>query len=137
MTVAEAQRIWSYEKTEGGTIRLVSYRGREEEVVVPDRIGKIAVTEIGGHAFSPRGNTSEDVKRRREKIRSVLVPEGVVKLGEYTFTKCGALACVQLPDSMTEIGSFAFGGCTSLTDISIPDHVTRIGEYAFDGCTVH
>ena len=131
LTVAEAQKIWSYEKTEEGTIRLLSYRGREEDVVVPERIGRTPVTEIGPYAFSPASpSTSVAVIDRRKKIRSVVVPEGVVRLGECAFRCCDALVRVQLPSSVKELPSGLSSACRSLKDA----RVRKIKDNAFFGC---
>ncbi len=39
-----------------------------------------------------------------------------------------------IPDGVMSIGESAFYGCISLTSITIPDSVTSIGNYAFDNC---
>lgn len=42
---------------------------------------------------------------------------------------------VVIGNGVMSIGDYAFSGFTGLTDISIPKSVTKIGEGAFDGCT--
>ena len=65
----------------------------------------------------------------------VLIPEGVISIGEEAFADCKSLASVTIPDSVTSIGEAAFVGCDSLTSVTIPDGVTSIGDNAFVGCT--
>ena len=68
-------------------------------------------------------------------IKTVIIPDGVTSIGEYTFHNCNKLTSVIIPDSITTIGNFAFSGCDALISIIIPDGVTSIGQYTFLGCT--
>ena len=47
------------------------------------------------------------------------------------FIGCSALTSVVIPDGVTRIGFAAFKGCTSLTDITVPDSVRDIQYWAF------
>ena len=38
--------IWEYEKTDDGTIRITNYKGNDENVVIPEEINGVKVTEI-------------------------------------------------------------------------------------------
>ena len=71
----------------------------------------------------------------KEKIKSVIIEDGVTKIGNGAFYDCTSLTSVTIPDSVTAIDSNAFLNCTGLTSITIPDSVTKIGECAFYGCT--
>lgn len=64
----------------------------------------------------------------------LIIPEGVERIGNFTFYSCSSLIAVKLPLSITYIGDFAFQGCCRLTSINIPEGVTYIGNFAFDGC---
>lgn len=66
---------------------------------------------------------------------AVVVPDGVVAIGDSAFQDCAALTQITLPDSVTSIGNFAFQGCTGLTEIVLPDGVWFLGGYEFAGCT--
>lgn len=70
-----------------------------------------------------------------KELTSVVIPDGVVSIGESTFYGCDALKSVKIPESVTRIGAGALGECVSLTEIDIPDSVTSIEEGAFYGCT--
>ena len=88
---------------------------------------------------------------------SVILPDGLTKIGDFAFYGCSSLASVTIPDSVISIGNSAFEGCThlasvaignsvtsigddafwscaSLTSVAIPDSVISIGDYAFRGC---
>ena len=111
LSVAELKKRWSYKKNEEG-LTITSYKDIDTRVVIPDKIGKDAVTEIGEMAFSKmKSGISEAQREVRRSISSVSVPEGV-----------------------TSIGSWAFEGCRSLETIIIPNSVVSIHPHAFDGC---
>ena len=65
---------------------------------------------------------------------NIILPNGVMSIGDKAFRGCTSLTSISIPDSVTSIGNNAFHYCTSLTSISIPDSVTSIGDDAFYGC---
>ena len=62
------------------------------------------------------------------------IPDNVLCIGDYAFSKCSGLMSITIPNSVMEIGDYAFSGCSSLTSIILPNSVTEIGEWAFDAC---
>ncbi|MBQ7827799.1 MAG: leucine-rich repeat domain-containing protein, partial [Clostridia bacterium] len=83
-----------------------------------------AVTAIGNDAFC--GNTA---------ITSVVIPEGVLTIGEYAFAS-SSLQNIVISASVTEIGVSAFEYCGSLGNCTIPENsqLTVLGETAFAWC---
>ena len=65
---------------------------------------------------------------------SLIIPDGVVSIGESAFEDCDGLFSVTIPNSVESIGDSAFSDCTGLTSITIPDSATSIGDGAFSGC---
>ena len=65
-------------------------------------------------------------------ITSVLVNDGITKIGDCAFYRCSSMASVIIPNSVTSIGNYAFTS-TGLTSVTIPNSVTSIGNYAFAG----
>ena len=70
----------------------------------------------------------------RSDIQTVIIEDGITRIGEHAFTYCSAMHSVSIPDSVTEIGAEAFAGCSSLESVTIPDGVTKIGSAAFESC---
>ena len=72
--------------------------------------------------LSEDGKTLWGVKDK--DVMEVVVPDGVVAIGNETFRGCYSLEHIDIPNSVTSIGHRAFCGCSSLESISIPDSVT-------------
>ncbi len=70
-----------------------------------------------------------------KNAKSVVIPEGVTKIGRIAFIHCESLASVMIPDGVTEIDIGAFKDCTSLTSVVMPAGMTEIGVMAFRDCT--
>ena len=51
----------------------------------------------------------------------VVIPEGVIAIGNSAFSDCKSLTSVTIPDGVREINSYAFSGCTSLAGVTIPN----------------
>ncbi len=64
----------------------------------------------------------------------VVIPQGVIKIGDEAFYSCNQIPSISIPDGVVEIGDKAFGFCESLNSITIPESVTEIGDGAFAGC---
>ena len=69
-----------------------------------------------------------------EKLREVVIPEGIQVIEENTFYHCSNLEHVKLPSTLREIKSGAFSGCKKLKEIVIPEGVREIGELVFCDC---
>lgn len=67
------------------------------------------------------------------KIRNLIIKEGITDLCEGAFDYHKNLKNVSLPNSLLHIGDEAFLDCEKLNSISIPDSVTSIGKDAFKG----
>ncbi len=68
-------------------------------------------------------------------LRSVVIPDSVMSLGDRAFYDCSNLTSVEIPNSVTSIGNAAFYYCDNLTSIEIPSSVTSIGNSAFYCCS--
>lgn len=67
----------------------------------------------------------------KDKVREVIVEDGVTGIGKNAFKMCTNLEKVTLADSVTKIGDGAFEGCVSLTDVQWSSSLKSIGSRAF------
>lgn len=133
--VGEAKKIWRFETKEDETIRIIGYKGKETRVQVPEKIGKRIVSEIGKYAFSPvEPRQNSTVKKDRQKIESIIIPEGIKDIGECAFAHCTSLTNLVIPSSVTSIGNEATLGCCDLCGLVIsPDNC----NYTTDGISLY
>ncbi|MBO4584886.1 MAG: leucine-rich repeat protein [Clostridia bacterium] len=52
-------------------------------------------------------------------IRSVIIPESVLKIGRFAFANCRGLKSIRLPKNVKKVGRNAFSGCCSLEEILV------------------
>ena len=131
LSVTALKKIWGFQKNEEG-ITITSYKGVDTEVIIPEKIGKDPVTEIGEYAFASfKSGLSKQLIETRSKITSVKIPNSVTRIGTFAFLRCSSLKSITIPDSVKTIGEKAFSQCRSLTEVVIPDSVTRIGNSLF------
>jgi hypothetical protein len=157
---------------------ITGYKGTATRVTIPATIEDMPVKEIGPFAFcayninaqsitSPGYNKKgtlttsaytvnilwdEAILKNADviyKITSVVIPEGVTKIGTAAFAETSikktslgpsattvthALASITIPSTVTEIGVNAFTGCEKLTAITLPSSLKTLGIGIFDGC---
>ena len=99
-------------------------------------------TSIGANAF--HNTLWEEAKKEffivnkvlisyKGSDENVIIPEGVVKIGERAFNGCSTLVSVTIPETVTEIGVEAFLCCRNLKNITFPDQLKTIRTGAFSG----
>ena len=67
-------------------------------------------------------------------VTSVVVEDGVERLGSYNFQNFKSLNSVTLSDTVITIGDSAFSGCANLEKVSFGAGLRSIGQYAFFRC---
>ena len=81
-------------------------------VVLKGEIDEIPVKEIATRAFASKTT-----------LTSVVIPEGITKIGNSAFESCTKLVSVTIPASITSIGNNAFMSCSALNGVYITDIV--------------
>lgn len=74
------------------------------------------------------------LKRYEGNASEIVVPEGVVSIGEDAFKYKDFIECITLPESVAEIGSYAFFKCYNLEKVEIEGTIENIDTNAFCGC---
>ena len=111
-------------KIKDGTVSITGCNeGAIGKLEIPATIDGKPVTTIATKAFQYCDN-----------LLSVLIPDSVINIGNYSFTGCGSLKNITIGNGVTNIGMSAFSNCPSLTSIKIPNNVISIGPTIFSGC---
>ena len=114
---------YKYVVRDNGTIKITEYIGYDTEVKISRKIDGRKVTIIGSEAFAEGDYTK------------IVIPEGVLVIGERAFAGCRDLKKISMADSITTIHDEAFEGCTSLQKVSLPENLEKLRKSVFDGCT--
>lgn len=134
-TDAELKKEWKTEMLPDNTIRLTSYNGSDSIIVVPEKIGKIIVSEIGDYAFAiSKPRLKKEIKESRARIKEVRMSSTVKKLGSFIFEGCESLETVMLSSLIKEIPDCAFMGCKKLKKVDLHKGIEKIGGKAFKDC---
>ena len=59
----------------------------------------------------------------RDLITSLVVGDGITKLGDNCFTKCAKIVSASWPNSITSFGTRVFKGCSSLDVTELPENL--------------
>lgn len=98
-----------------------------------DSEGTFTVSGTGTFGSSWDDSYEEPLDIRRS-IKTVVIEDGITKLGRGAFTSCTGMVSVSLPDGITFIDDYAFADCSALPKITIPSSVKEIGISAFSDC---
>lgn len=71
----------------------------------------------------------------RANISSIIIKDGITRIGNNAFFSCANLTSVTIPSSVNSIGAMAFANCSGLTSVMIPSSVTELGESTFANCS--
>ena len=67
-------------------------------------------------------------------IKNLVIPYGIVSIGNDAFWGCTSLESVAFPDTVEFIGEDAFRGCSSLVSLSLPNKLKSVASGAFANC---
>lgn len=67
-------------------------------------------------------------------LRSVRLPEGLVRLQHGSFSFCEQLESIEFPSTLREVDGYVFHNCTSLSNVTFREGLTKIGHAMFSSC---
>lgn len=102
------------------------YNGNLQDIVVPDTINGIKVSEFDSYAFAYGGLFDTNIK-------SIYIPDSITTIPYKFFENYPELENV-VANGVTVIEDEAFSGCTGLKNIKT-SQLQSVGEYAFYNCT--
>lgn len=70
-----------------------------------------------------------------DKVKKLVVKEGITGLNGACFFDMINMAEATLPNGLLTIGSYCFESCSSLKEVTIPESVNQIGNFAFYNST--
>ena len=76
-------------------------------------------------------------------LESIIIPNGIVEIGNLAFNGCESLESFIIPNSVTEVGCGVFYGCENLKSVVLSENITSLpgedsyGHYYgfFEGCS--
>ena len=112
MRLCGQQAVWNYEEENG--ILTIQGVGAMEDYTDPE--------QVPWNTFI-------------QKIKTVVIRDGITTVGDYAFAGGSNLQEVSLPGSVEIVGVFSFKGCTELKEIVIPEGVRVLASKAFQFCS--
>ncbi len=100
-----------------------------------DDDGVLTISGTGDmYDYGRTGNTRAPWYEYNDSIVSVVVEDGVTRIGNSAFYQCKMSEGLVLPDSVEEIGEYAFHSCETLPSVTFGAGLTTINQYAFYHC---
>ena len=99
-----------------------------------DNEGVLTISGTGAMENWNRQNEIYSPWYENEKIKSIVIENGVTSIGQSAFYRCRGLTNIKIPNSVTSIEKEAFMHCQGLINITIPNSVTSIKQQAFYSC---
>ncbi len=118
--------------TQGNEATIADYIGYGVNVVIPSEIDGYKVTAID--SVWDYENNVQYVGLAYSDFESVIVPEGIERIGVQAFKHCGNLKSIDLPNSLKEIEHSAFAWCEKLEGIEMPNGIKSIESSVFWDC---
>jgi len=94
--------------------------------------GELSIWGFGDMSkFSSQSTNAPGWREHAEKVKTVVIEQGVSSIGTYAFYNCKKLESISIPESVTSIGSYAFANCESIKEITLPAGVNVIEHHMF------
>ncbi len=86
------------------------------------------------HVVYPANEIYAGAFSKKNKIKKVILPHALIKIGKGAFWSCTGLESIVFPSTITVIDRFAFQHCVKLKSITLPENLQSIGGATFSGC---
>lgn len=104
-------------------IEIIQCLSLKSNIIIPSKIDGLPVYIIADNAFS-----------NQTTIKSVIISEGIIKIGANAFSNCTMLSDISFPSTIEEIGENAFSGCPQITSAIVPNTLSVIPNGLYSGC---
>ena len=126
--------VYDYAIHEDGYVQITKYNGEGGDVVIPEKIAGRPVAYIGNESFAECDSVEHfEIPEDQYKIKSVVIPNTVVSIGNNAFFGCRKLRNLKLGNNLFCIGAETFAFCESLQNVDFPTSLQYIGTSAFEG----
>ena len=95
----------------------------DTQIVIPAQYEQKPVAAIGNSAFA-----------ECTRIKSFVLPDGILSIGEEAFKSCRKCEHFQIPDTVEAVGKGAFKHCKQLKEFRIPASLQEIPDEMLEGC---
>lgn len=122
----------------------ILYTSTDEQIVIPENTDDFGAKITTNNYIMNQGKITFDglincipdgAFTYIQTLQSIIIPEGVTRIGRGAFHFCTQLESVTIPSGVTKIDNEAFSTCSCLESIGIPTSVTSIGRLAFNNCS--
>ncbi len=103
------------------------------KVIVKD-VASWCGIKFGGKEANPLFYAHHLYSDEDTEITDLVIPNGVMDIGDYAFYSCTGLTSLTISNSVTSIGWSSFQNCSRLNSVSLGNCVTDIGGQSFRGC---
>lgn len=91
------------------------------------------IESVGGGGGNAEIEYADETIFGKDSYKKVVIDEGVVSIGDYSFYNAKNVENVTLPSTLESIGDRCFAYST-IRDINLNDNIKSIGTYAFSRC---
>nr|WP_122119785.1 leucine-rich repeat protein [Alistipes megaguti] len=116
------------------SLKITGELNLEDFLFIKDQLPYLGVLDISEVNISTLPNKA---LYNSKNISSVILPNTLITIGEYAFSKNG-LTSIEIPASVETIEQAAFNNCSKLATVTFEkgSHLKAIGNYAFEHCPI-